>query len=82
MSEITASDAARRFADLLDSVEHDGESYTIIRHGRAVAQIDPVSRGRGSEVRELLRRHRPDPEWAADTAAFIDLPGVLTVTHR
>ena len=65
MSEVTATDAARRFADLLDSVEHDGERYTIIRHGRAVAQIEPVSRGRGAETKDLLRRHGPDAEWAA-----------------
>lgn len=65
MSEVTATDAARKFADLLDSVEHDGERYTIIRHGRAVAQIGPISRGRGSETKELLRRNGPDSEWAA-----------------
>lgn len=65
MSEVTATDAARRFADLLDSVEHQGERYTIIRHGRAVAQIQPVSRGRGSEAKDLLRRNGPDPDWSA-----------------
>ena len=65
MSEVTATEAARRFADLLDSVEHDGQRYTIIRHGRAVAQIDPVSRGRGSDAKGLLRRHRPDSDWAS-----------------
>jgi prevent-host-death family protein len=64
MPEVTATDAARRFSDLLDSVEHDGEHYTIIRHGRAFAQIDPVSRGRGSDTKDLLRRSGPDPEWA------------------
>ena len=65
MSEVTATDAARRFADLLDSVEHDGERYTIIRHGRAVAQIEPISRGRGAETKGLLRRHGPDSDWIA-----------------
>ena len=64
MSEVTATDAARRFANLLDSVEHDGERYTIIRHGRAIAQIEPVSRGRGSETKDLLRRNSPDADWA------------------
>ena len=50
MSEITATEAARRFADLLDSVEHAGQRYTITRRGKAVAQIEPVSRGRGSDA--------------------------------
>ncbi len=65
MSEVTATDAARRFADLLDSVEHDGQRYTIIRHGRAVAQIEPISRGRGSVTKDLLRQNGPDSTWAA-----------------
>jgi prevent-host-death family protein len=76
MSEVTATDAARRFAALLDSVEHDGERYTIIRHGRAVAQIEPVSRGRGSETKNLLRRNGPDPDWAAsldEVRALVEL---------
>lgn len=76
MSEVTATDAARRFADLLDSVEHDGERYTIIRHGRAVAQIEPVSRGRGSETKDLLRRNGPDADWATsldDVRALVEL---------
>lgn len=64
MSEVTATEAARRFADLLDDVEHAGRRYTITRHGRAVAQIEPVSRGRGVDAKALLRRHRPDTGWA------------------
>lgn len=79
MSEVTATDAARRFADLLDSVEHDGERYTIIRHGKAVAQIEPVSRGRGVDTKELLRRHRPDSRWASDLSGLRDL---VEVEHR
>lgn len=66
MPDITATDAARRFADLLDSVEHDGERYTIVRHGRAVARIEPVVRGRGADAKDLLRRHRPDPSWGQE----------------
>ncbi len=76
MSEVTATDAARRFADLLDSVEHDGERYIIIRHGRAVAQIEPVSRGRGSDTKDLLRRKGPDREWATsldEVRALVEL---------
>ena len=79
MSEVTATDAARRFADLLDSVEHDGQRYTIIRHGRAVAQIDPVSRGRGSDAKGLLRRQRPDSDWAS---LLDEVRGLVEIEER
>lgn len=79
MSEVTATDAARRFADLLDSVEHDGQRYTIIRHGRAVAQIEPVSRGRGSETKDLLRRNGSDSDWAA---SLDEVRGLVEIEER
>lgn len=66
MSEITATEAARRFADLLDAVEHAGERYTITRHGKPVAQIEPVARGQGADAKALIRRHRPGPRWSRD----------------
>lgn len=73
MAEVTATEAARRFADLLDAVEHDGARYTITRRGKAVAHIEPVSRGRGVDAKALLRRHRPDPRWASDLDQVRDL---------
>ena len=73
MPEITATDAARKFADLLDAIEHRGERFTIVRRGRAIAQLDPVSRGRGADAKALLRRHRPDVEWSRDIEAVRDL---------
>ncbi len=68
MADVSATDAARKFADLLDEVEH-GQRYTIIRRGRAVAHLEPVHRGRGANVKSVLRAHRPDPGWAAELAA-------------
>ena len=73
---VTAAEAARRFADLLDSVEYDGEHFTIIRLGRAVAQIQPVSGGRGSAAKSLMRQHRPDAAWAGDVEATRSLLAV------
>lgn len=73
MTEVTATEAARHFAELLDAIEHRGEHYTIVRRGKAVAHLEPVSRGKGSELKELLRRHRPDARWAEDLAAVRDL---------
>ncbi|MBI2704825.1 MAG: type II toxin-antitoxin system prevent-host-death family antitoxin [Actinobacteria bacterium] len=66
MPEISATDAARNFADILDAIEHRGEQYTIVRRGKAIAHLEPMNRGRGADVKELLRRHRPDRGWAKD----------------
>ncbi len=73
MSEVSATEAARRFADLLDAVEHRGERFTIVRRGKAVAQLEPVRGGTGAAVKELLRRHDRDPGWASELAALRDL---------
>ena len=73
MAEITATDAARRFADLLDAVEHRGERFTIVRRGRVVAQLEPAGHGGGAAVKAALRRHRPDAEWIDDLARSRDL---------
>lgn len=68
MPEISATEAARNFADLLDAVEHRGERFTIVRRGRPVAHLEPVRRGRGKDVKELLGASKPDDAWA-DTLA-------------
>ncbi len=73
MPEVSATEAARNFADLLDAIEHRGEQFTIVRRGKAVAHLEPVSRGRGGDVKALLRRHRPDKAWADDLAAVRSL---------
>jgi len=73
MAEISATEAARHFAELLDAIEHRGEQFTIVRRGKAVAHLEPVSRGKGSEVKGVLRRHRPDSRWTKDLAEVRDL---------
>lgn len=78
MSEVTATEAARKFADLLDAVEHDGARYTITRRGKVVAHIEPVTRGRGDDAKTLLRRHRPDTRWTHDLDTVRDLLDVET----
>jgi prevent-host-death family protein len=69
----TATDAARNFADLLDAVEHRGERFTIVRRGKVVAQLDPLSTGRGEDVKLLLRRHQGDLAFATDIASGREL---------
>jgi antitoxin (DNA-binding transcriptional repressor) of toxin-antitoxin stability system len=66
MSEISATDASKRFADMLDVVEHRGETFTVVRRGRAIATIAPAHRTTLGELREFLSAHPPDPEWEND----------------
>lgn len=79
MREVSATDAARNFADLLDGVEHRGEEYTIVRRGKAVAHLEPAAPARGADLKALLRRHRPDAAWRDDLARVRDL---LEIEHR
>jgi prevent-host-death family protein len=77
--EISATEAARNFADLLDAVEHGGERFTIVRRGKVVAQIEPSRRGRGSEVKAMLAKHHPDHAWRRELDA---MRGLLDVDPR
>jgi len=80
MPEVSATDAARNFSDLLDAVEHRGEHFTIVRRGKVVAQLDPVQTGKGTEVKALLQRHhRRDPAFARDVTSAREL---LEIEHR
>lgn len=73
MSEITATDAARHFSDLLDAIEHRGESFTIMRRGKAIALLEPTKSEGGAAAKSLLRRHKRDPNWRSEIEALRDL---------
>lgn len=73
MPEISATDVARNFSDILDAVEHRGEHFRIVRRGKVIAQLNPVGTGRGADVKALLRRHHRDPNFAADIASVREL---------
>lgn len=75
MRRISATDAARRFADFLDKVEETGEEFVVMRRGRPVATIGPAAAVSGADVKEILRRHPADALWADDLR---DLRGPLT----
>lgn len=66
MPRVSATDAARNFSDILDAVEHRGEHYTIVRRGKAVAQLDPMTTGRGADVKALLQNLRSDSDLGRD----------------
>jgi len=69
---ISATQASRKFSDLLDAVEHRNEEFVVERHGRAIAVLAPA-RGaarRGVTWGDVLRLFdagpRPDPSFARD----------------
>jgi antitoxin (DNA-binding transcriptional repressor) of toxin-antitoxin stability system len=66
MSEISAAEASKRFADMLDAVEHRGETFNVVRRGRAIATVAPAYRATLGELREFLTANPPDPEWEHD----------------
>ncbi|HLF99057.1 MAG TPA: type II toxin-antitoxin system prevent-host-death family antitoxin [Acidimicrobiia bacterium] len=68
MSDITATEASRNFSDLLDAVEHRGESFTILRRGKVVAHLRPVPKANGWRVLEILRDAKLDPSWGHEIA--------------
>jgi antitoxin (DNA-binding transcriptional repressor) of toxin-antitoxin stability system len=66
MRQLSATDAARHFSDVLDSVESERETFVVVRHGRVVATIGPALGGTGRALKNALRENRPDAEWAAE----------------
>lgn len=73
MPDVSATEAARNLADLLDAVEHRGEHFTVIRRGRPVATLQPARPTAGADVKALLRRHRIDSRWSVDLASVRQL---------
>ena len=56
---LSATEAVRKFSEILNSVKYRGESFTIVRGGRPVASISPCenqpkSRNLG-ELRNLVK---------------------------
>lgn len=70
VKDISATDAARRFSDVLDAVEHRGETFAIVRRGRAVAHLQPVVAAPGRAVKAFLSSHRVDAAWRGELAAL------------
>jgi prevent-host-death family protein len=65
---MTATEASRSFALLLDQAEH-GETIVITRGGRRIAAIGPTPAANGAAVIGLLSAGLPDEDFAADVAA-------------
>jgi antitoxin (DNA-binding transcriptional repressor) of toxin-antitoxin stability system len=70
---MTATEASRRFSDLLDAIER-GETITITRGHHPVAEIRPARRRTGADLRAALAGlPPPDDRFAADIADALAL---------
>jgi len=56
--KISATEAVRKFSEVLSHVQYKGDSYTVVRGGKPVASILPISRSVKAknlgELRSLL----------------------------
>ena len=68
---MTATEASRSFAALLDEVER-GQTVVVTRGGRRIATIGPASAGNGADVRAVLASIAADDSFAADVRAARD----------
>lgn len=64
---MTATEASRSFAALLDEVSR-GEHVIITRGGRRIAEMAPVSVGNGGMLVDFIRSSDVDVEYASDVA--------------
>lgn len=79
MLTLTATQVARRFSELLDAIEARGESFLVVRRGRAVARLEPARKSSGEAIKKILRGGPPDPAWATDLSR---LRSALSIEER
>lgn len=68
MHTVTATEASRSFASLLDEAEQ-GRTVVITRGGRRIATIGPASAGNGAEFLSLVTSSAVDKDFSADVRA-------------
>jgi len=71
MRTMTATEASRSFAALLDDAER-GHTVVVTRGGRRIATIGPAGAGNGVEVVALLASASTDDTFSADVRAARD----------
>ena len=71
--QIRATEAVRRFSELLNMIKYQGESYTIIRGGKPVASLRPLEkRGAKKILAELKETLSSIPKLDAESRTFED----------
>jgi prevent-host-death family protein len=78
MIAVTATQAARNFANILDQVEH-GETIVITRDGVPIGRLSPEQRTSAERLKAALRDNPADEGFADDLeAAHADLRAAFT----
>lgn len=71
MRTISATEASRRFSDMLDAVAA-GETITVTRGGQPVAEISPARHRTGRDLRlALAATSQPDEPFETDVVEAI-----------
>lgn len=82
MITVTATQAARNFASLLDSVEH-GETVVVTRDGVPVGRLTPERRTSADRLKAALEENPADAGFADDlSAAHSDLRSAFSAEVR
>jgi prevent-host-death family protein len=69
---INATEAARTFSEIINSVKYKGESYTIIRGGKPAAAIVPLKEATpGRTLKELQAIISNLPKLGKDATSFL-----------
>ena len=77
---LSATEAARNFADLLSRIEYRGERFVVYRKGRPVAELGPAGPQQLSGADWLAALDalpHPDPGWADAVEEAIAGQGTL-----
>ncbi len=70
-NKITATEAVRKFSEILSRVHYKGDSYMVVRGGAAVASISPVTLAfPGKTLGELKSLLASIPRLGAEAGAF------------
>lgn len=68
MRTVTATEASRRFSDLLDAIEA-GDTVTVTRGNRPIAEMRPAPRRTGRDLRAALADVPPPDDCFAEDIA-------------
>mgnify|MGYP001594976776 CR=1 FL=1 len=68
---VSATEAVRKFSEILNSIKYRGESFTIVRGGKPIASISPVeSSSRKRLLGELKEIVKDIPHLGAEADRF------------